>query len=321
MRNTRTASLLALVTTATIGLAACSSPSTDTGTSTSTSTPSSVERIEMPVGSIPEGIAIDGSTAYVTSFADGSVYSVDLTTGDYDVLSPATGTGSVGIMLDEQGRLFVAGGVAGTIRVLDAASGSELASYTVPTPADAVMVNDFTVLDGAVYATDSRTPVLYRLSLGEAGQLPGPTALEVINLTGVTFTEGFNNNGIATTPDGDALVVVQTNSGTLFRIDEATGEATPISLTGIENVSKGDGMLREGNTLYVVRNLENEVAVLELDDAGTTAELVDTITSADFDSPTTMARFEDRFYLPNARFTLTDFSGEDFSVVSVPSAG
>jgi len=170
-----------------------------------------------------------------------------------------------------------------------------------------------------LYATDSVRPVLYRLPLGADSELPPADAVEMLPLNGITFGEGFNNNGITTTPDGADLIVVQTNTGTLFRVDEATGGATPVTLEGADNLEWGDGLLREGNTLYVVRNMVNTLSVLELDDAGTSATLVEDVTADNFDSPTTVARYDGRFYLPNARFTLEDSTDADFTIVSVPA--
>jgi hypothetical protein len=45
------------------------------------------------------------------------------------------------------------------------------------------------------------------------------------------------------------------------------------------------------------------VAVIKLNASGTRGRLVDTLTSKDFDIPTTVAAFGKSLYLPNARFT------------------
>jgi len=109
--------------------------------------------LPMPKGVRPEGIAIKGSTAYVTSSTDGSVYRIDLRTGKRQVLTPATGVGSLGVMLDNQGRLFVAGGYSGTVRVIDSHSGKVQATYQLAKDTNTA-VNDFAFLDGALYVTD-----------------------------------------------------------------------------------------------------------------------------------------------------------------------
>ena len=68
-------------------------------------------------------------------------------------------------------------------------------------------------------------------------------------------------------------------------------------------MTAGDGLLLIGGTLYVVQNRLNKIAVLDLNNSGTKGTLVRTITSPDFDVPTTAAFFGKRLYLPNARFT------------------
>jgi sugar lactone lactonase YvrE len=271
--------------------------------------------VAMPKGSIPEGIAIKGTHAFVTSLSDGTVYKVDLATGKHEVLTPASGAGAAGIMIDNKGRLFVAGGAAGTVRVIDSARGEVLATYKVATGRNA-FVNDFAVLGNAIYVTDSSTPVLYKLPLGEKGKLPKQEDIEVVKLNGITYGDGFNVNGIAPTPDGKSLLVVQTNKGLLFRVDETTGAAEPVDAGGVD-LTHGDGMLLEGNTLYVVRNMSNTVAVLQLDNTGESARLVNKITDSRFDAPTTIARYEDTFYLPNARFTLKNPTTADFFITAV----
>ena len=52
-----------------------------------------------------------------------------------------------------------------------------------------------------------------------------------------------------------------------------------------------------------MQNRLNQVAVFKLDKRGTSGELRDTLTSPDFDVPTTIARSGGDLYLPNARFT------------------
>ncbi|HEY6666328.1 MAG TPA: superoxide dismutase, partial [Propionibacteriaceae bacterium] len=91
-------------------------------------------------------------------------------------------------------------------------------------------------------------------------------------------------------------------TGLLFRVDPRTGVATQVDLGGTP-LTAGDGLLVRGRTLYVVRNQFEQVAVIKLNAAGTSGQLVDTLTSNDFDIPTTVAAFGNSLYLPNARFT------------------
>lgn len=271
--------------------------------------------IALPTGSIPEGIAIRDSHAFVTSLADGTVYRLDLLTGTHEVFGAPTGNTSVGILADPYQRLFVAEGRSGSVRVLDAHSGKALASYQLATD-EPRFINDFTRLGNAIYATDSFAPALYRLPLGEDGALPQQADIERLPLRGIAYRDGFNANGIAPTPDGKALLVVQTNTGLLYRVDPASGAATRVDI-GDTDLKGGDGLLLEDHTLYVVRNIPNTLTVLEVDAAGTRARLKAELKDPGFDSPTTVARFRDRLYLPNARFTHAAPATAEFNVISV----
>ena len=71
---------------------------------------------------------------------------------------------------------------------------------------------------------------------------------------------------------------------------------------GGATVTNGDGLLLQGRTLYVVRNQNNEIAVIRLAPDYGSGTLVDTLTSASFDVPTTLAAFGNGLYAVNARF-------------------
>ena len=257
--------------------------------------------IPLPDGFGPEGIAIGAApVAYFGSTVDGAIYRADLVTGQGRIIGEAPGTPSVGLKLDRDGRLFVAGGPAGDGRIVDASTGEVLASYTFT--AQPSFVNDVILTPDAAWFTDSFNPVLYKLPLGPRGQLPGQGDVVTVPLTGdVAFVEGFNLNGISRTPDGRGLLVVQTNTGLLFRVDPATGEATQVDLGGTL-LTNGDGLLVVGRTLYAVQNQDNQISEIRLNRAGTAGTLVTTHTSPDFDTPTTVAAFGPWLYLPNARF-------------------
>lgn len=231
------------------------------------------------------------------------------------MFSQGPGTASVGLEVDRADRLFVAGGAAGDGRVVDARSGAVLASYRFVQDAD-TFVNDVVVTRTAAYFTDSRKALLYRLPLGRAGELP--SEFDVVPLTGdFSSTPGVNNaNGITTTPDGRALLVVQSNTGKLFRVNPDTGLAREVDLGG-EVLTNGDGLLLDGRGPYVVQNRLNTVALFSLDRAGTVASLVTRLTDPRFDVPTTIARFGDRLYLPNARFTTEPTPSTPYNAVAI----
>ena len=106
----------------------------------------------------------------------------------------------------------------------------------------------------AAWFTDSQKAQLYKVPLGEAGALPDASEVETLPLTGEwAQLPGFNANGISRTPNHQALLVVNSAAGTLYRVDPETGVATVVDLGGT-CLTNGDGMLLKGNKLYVVQN-------------------------------------------------------------------
>jgi sugar lactone lactonase YvrE len=272
--------------------------------------------IALPDGFQPEGIAIGSLPyAYFGSLADGSIYRASLLTGRGRIISEGPGTPSVGLKIDSRGRLFVAGGAAGNGRVVSAITGDVLASYQFTT--GATFVNDVTLAAGGAWFTDSQNPVLYRVPLGRHGSLPDQDGVTSVPLGGdYQQAPGFNANGISGTPDGAALLLIQSNTGLLFRVDPATGEATTVDLGGA-TLPNGDGILLRGRTLYVVQNQLNQVAVVQLNRAGTSGAVVDELTDPGFDVPTTVAAFGPRLYLPNARFGTEPTPTTPYTAVAV----
>jgi sugar lactone lactonase YvrE len=269
--------------------------------------------INLPDGFQPEGIAIgNGPFAYFGSRATGQILKVSLATGASRELSPATGTPSLGMKIDDRGRLFVAGGAAGDARIVDLRSGKVLAHY----PFGGAFINDVALTDSAAYFTDSRQAVLYKVSFGRPGSLP--STFSTVPLTGdfVLDPAALNANGIVRTPDGRALILVQTGTGLLFRVDPATGVARKIDVGGATFVN-GDGLLIQGRTLYIVQNRFNTVAVVGLDKRGSTGVLRRSITDPRFDVPTAIAPFDGRLYLPNARFSTPPTPTTPYTAVAI----
>ncbi|MEV2221116.1 superoxide dismutase [Nocardia vinacea] len=274
--------------------------------------------IELPAGFRPEGIAIGAlPVAYLGSQADGSIYRVSLNTGQGAILSSGPGSPSLGLQLDHRGRLFVAGGSSGDARVVDTRTGVVSASYRLGTP-PGTFVNDVVLTSAGAWFTDSRTPVLYHLPVGRDGALPPPEAVVRLPLTGdIAYVPGaFNANGIVGTPDGAGLIIVQSVTGRLFRVDPATGTTRRIAI-GTETVPDGDGLLLYGSTLFVVQNRRNVITVIALDAVGATGTVERRLTDPRFDTPTTIAAFGDRLYLPNARLTTPQSPTTPYNAVAV----
>jgi sugar lactone lactonase YvrE len=260
------------------------------------------DQLDLPPGFQPEGITIGaGATAYLGSLADGDISAVDLRTGELTPVSEGPGSPSVGLKIDNQGRLFVAGGPSGTGRVIDVETGDIILEYTFAS--GQTFINDVVLTRDFAWFTDSMQPQLYGVPLGSGGSPGDPADVVPLPLIGDWVqTAGFNANGIAETPNRKALLVVQSSTGFLFRVDPETGVATRVDL-GDTLVTGGDGLLVRGNTLYVVQGQLNRVSVIKLDADGTSGVLMDTLTSTEFDFPTTVASFGNGLYLPNARFT------------------
>ncbi|MDH2415993.1 superoxide dismutase [Nocardioides sp. CER19] len=260
------------------------------------------DHLDLPDGFQPEGITIGrGPTAWLGSLVDGDVYRLDLRTGTGAVVSQGPGTPSVGLKIDRRGRLFVAGGPTGSGRVVDSRTGAVEATYQFTTASS--FVNDVLLTRRVAWFTDSDQPQLYGVRLGRHGR---PAAHAFTLPLGGDWVQGagLGANGITDTPNGRALLVVHTTSGLLYRVSPRTGVATVVDLHGA-SVTDGDGLLRIGRTLYVVRNFDNEVDVVHLDRSGRSGRVVRTLTSPDFDVPTTVAAFGRSLYLPNARFSTT----------------
>ncbi|WP_193508957.1 superoxide dismutase [Cryobacterium sp. BB736] len=272
--------------------------------------------IALPNGFQPEGIDIGpGGTGYVGSLVDGDIYVFSVRTGEEITTLEGPGTPSVGLKIDKHDRLFIAGGPTGEARVVDAATGDLIQSYQLTT--EPSFINDVVLTRDAAWFTDSQQAQLYKLPLGPGGALPDPDAVETLPLTGDWVQQaGFNANGIEETPNHQALLVIQSATGILFRVDPDTGVATAVDLGGV-TLTDGDGLLVVGRTLYVVQNFQNTVAVVKLNASGTSGELVDQLTDPDFQVPTTIARFGNGLYLPNARFDTPPTPDTEYSVVRI----
>lgn len=280
------------------------------------------ESIPLPNGFQPEGIASGtGTTFYVGSIPTGAIYQGDFRTGEGDILVPAQeGRSAIGLKYDQRtDLLFVAGGATGYAYVYDAETGENVAEIQLSTLPS--FINDVVITQDAVYFTNSFQPIIYRVPLLSNGELPETPTVEEIALGGdYEFTPGaFNANGIEATPNGDTLIIVNSTEGALYNVDPSTGVATRIDL-GTEDVSRGDGLLLRGKTLYVVQNQLNQVAVIELNSDYTEGTVEEVITSPLFRVPTTIAAFGDALYVVNARFGTPPTPDTDYDVVRVPDA-
>ena len=287
--------------------------------------------VPLPDGFQPEGITLGiGHTAYVGSLAGGAIYAVDLRTGAGNTLVPGMPGFMFAVGLDfdaRSGYLFVAGGLTGDGRVYDTDTGQMTHKLSLGTPFES-WINDVVVTRDAAYFTNSFAPFIYKVPLNSKGEPSGPAqALELVGdwlqLTNPAPT-GFedmwiNANGIVATPNGRTLIVVNYFSGLLYTVDKDTGYATEIDLGGV-TVPSGDGLVLKGETLYVVQNFANAIAVFTLSQDFSAATLTGYLFDSDLRIPSTADSFGPWLYTVNARFDVC-FPGpcpaEDFDIVRV----
>jgi hypothetical protein len=204
------------------------------------------------------------------------------------------------------GLLWVAGGPTGRISAYDGRTG-ELVYRDAVDPGG--FLNDVVITTDAVYVTDSTAPRLLVVPLGPAGAPAGP--IEELSVTG-DFQQpaDFGLNGIRELPGGE-LVVVSTGGG-LFTVDPATGIST--TLLGADDVPSGDGLVLQGNRLYVVNIVDDEIGVVTL--TGNGARRTGTLTDDDLDRPTTATFAAGSLWAVNGRFNTP--GATEFEVVRVP---
>jgi sugar lactone lactonase YvrE len=265
----------------------------------------------------PEGIAADNKTGtfYVSSFADGSIYRGDVREEDMKRFLAGGQDGrmqAIGLTLDEDGRLYVAGGGIGVgtgkVFIYDTSSRKLVRSFDGASG----FLNDVTVnpRSGDAYITDSFVPILWRVPADAVTDDSPEGQLDPwldLSRTAIQYKEGFNLNGIVATPDGRYLLTVQSNTGKLYRIDTQTEQVTPVDL-GDAKLTNGDGLVLTGNTLYVIRN-QGFITKISLDENFKSGEVVEPNTpvpsptnEVDGDFPTTGALVGGRLLVVNSQF-------------------
>jgi sugar lactone lactonase YvrE len=258
------------------------------------------ERISLPNGFQPEGIATAGQTFYVGSIPTGAIYRGNVRTGRGAVfVQGRSGRAAIGVEV-ARNLVFVAGGDTGRAFVYNARNGRDVAEYRLTTAS--TFINDVVVTRDAAWFTDSVNPVLYRVPIARNGR-PGPqSAVRTVRYSGdIEYETGFNVNGIDAVPSGRMLVIVQSNTGFLFTVS-STGATRRIGLAEAATVQNGDGLLLDGRTLYVVQNRDNAIAKITLAANLRSGRIVRRITDPDFSVPTTVDEFGNSLYAVNARF-------------------
>ncbi len=254
------------------------------------------EAIAIPIGFEGEGIELGkghefflGANSLSSLFGEaffgiphplselaGAIYKGNLRTGEGAILSPPTGKSVSGLSYDPRtDYLYAATGFGGFVNgsftftgqgvtVYDASSGDIIMEIGFG-DGTGITINDCLVTRTAVYCTDSFNPNLYKLVLEKGGRLPSTPVVEVIPMSGFEMVPGFNANGLAGDYDGRQLVIVNISTGVLYRVDTASGEASPLEIEGAEQLfADGDGLYLSGRTLYIMQNFSDKIAVVQL---------------------------------------------------------
>lgn len=232
----------------------------------------------------PEGVAYDAAKGviYTGSAATGNIYAINANTGATSLFSEGGAKGrstALGLKVDAQGRVWVAGGATGAINILSP-DGAPVATLMTP-PSPNPYINDLIPTpDGSVYVTDSTRPMIWRVK--------DMTVEPWLNLAGtpIKYGPGINLNGIVASPDGKYLLSIQLNTGELWRIDTGT-KAIKKVMGGLKN---GDGLLLDGQTLYVARNADGVVSKVSLSADYGSGTLMLEEPLAGLRYPTTLAR-------------------------------
>ena len=269
-----------------------------------------------PAGN-PEGIATRGRTFFVSITADGAIYRGSLARDTVKPFIPgAQGKAAVGIKV-RAGKLYVAGGPTGTITVYDLATRQPVATFETGTGG---FLNDLVVTrTGDVYVTDSFRPMLWHVTAAQVAAGGGtPQALDVSS--GIPFQDGFNLNGIVAR-NATSLIVVQTNTGKLFRVDLAADGSAITGITEVQGVSVagGDGLLRDSGRLVVVQGgPPAQLTLVKLKGGARRGQIRGAITSDKLNGPSTVARARNLYLVVNADFAT---STKPFTVAGLPRRG
>ena len=254
--------------------------------------------IVLPGATGTEGVASGaGSTFYAGDLLTGDVFRGDVrrgTAAKFVDAPPGRFAAGMKVDLDDQ-LLFVSGGPTGQGYVYSTVTGAALASYTFATAP--TFINDVAVTDAGAWFTDSARAVLYFVPVSHGR--PGTFTTLPLSGPAADLSGAFNNNGIQAVDDGSRLLVAHSGQGAVNVVDASTGASRAVSGVSLPNV---DGILLEGRTLWAVQNADNQISQVKLAGDLSTGATRKVITSALFQTPTTVARFGGRLAAANAKF-------------------
>jgi sugar lactone lactonase YvrE len=250
----------------------------------------------------PEGVTVWPGTDqfFVTSTTDGTVFR-----GTFGRAKPKVflAPGEHGRLLANgihatRDRLIVAGSLTNRIFVYALPSGRLIRRFAT---GEGGLVNDVTVApNGDVYATDSNRGLLFRVPAKavekrKSGIQPVTPFVEFENTP-----VGLYSNGLVAVGKR-YMLVVGTVSGALVRVDLKTRAVRQVNLHGA-SLPVGDGLARDGRTLYAVNSI-SRVTQLKLSKDWLSARVQRQITSPRFRFPTTVAIAGKRLLVVNGQLS------------------
>ena len=158
---------------------------------------------------------------------------------------------------------------------------------------DGGFVNDVTVTRRAAYFTDSLKPLIYVYDRRTGATKTLPISGDLV------YEAGFNANGIAATPDGRRLIIVQSNTGELFTANPRTGVDAADRRARRHQRRRHPAARQAALRGPQPAQPDRRAAAARPALAG---DAEDELTDPDFDIPTTIARHGKRLYVVNARF-------------------
>ncbi|MEJ2513679.1 MAG: SMP-30/gluconolactonase/LRE family protein [Gammaproteobacteria bacterium] len=222
----------------------------------------SATRLGEGVGTGPEDVAIDPHGDIFVGYEDGRIVRLDPSGGNPALLAN-TGGRPLGLDFDGEGRLVIADGSKGLLRLSMSGRLQTLATEAAGVPFG--FTNDVDVSpDGPIYFTDAsskfgpvnkaRDDLLEHGGHGRLMRYDPATETVTVLLDGLQFA-----NGVAVTPDGEAVLVVQTGAYNVLRYwlegpKAGTAEMFIANLPGIPDGISCNGRDTCWLALFTTRN-------------------------------------------------------------------
>ena len=203
-----------------------------------------------------------------------------------------------------RGLLYVAGGATGNIYVYDLATKATVATFATGAGG---FLNDLVVTHkGDVYVTDSFRPMLWHVTDAQVRAGTGtPGAISVA--PEIEFVAGaFNLNGIVARDHGRQLVVVNSETGKLFRVVLTRDGSDARSIRAVRGLGSrltgGDGMIVDRGRLVVIIGDPATLNFVKLRHHDLRGRITDVRTDKTLTGPSTIARARERYLVVNADF-------------------